>query len=74
MDKSLTTITGLIGSPRTPHIDSFETTEGNGKGLPLAFLSLGTRRIIEDLEAGRVILPSPDEPQRAPRTTPQFDS
>ena len=44
-------------------MNSFETTEGNGKGLPLAFLSLGTRRIIEDLEAGRVILPSPDEPQ-----------
>jgi len=54
------------------HIDSRETTEGNGRGLPLAFLSLGTQRFIEDLEAGHVILPSPDEPQPKPRETPQF--
>ena len=58
--------------PKDVDMNSFETTEGNGKGLPLAFLSLGTRRLIEDLEAGRVILPSPDEPQPAPRVTPRF--
>jgi glycosyltransferase involved in cell wall biosynthesis len=58
--------------PKDVHLDSLETTEGNGKGLPLAVLSLGTRRFIEDLEAGHLILPSPDEPQPEPRVTPQF--
>lgn len=53
-------------------LDSFETTDGNGKGLPLAFLSLGTRRFIEDLEAGHLIFPSPDEPQPEPRVTPEL--
>ena len=28
--------------PKDVPIDVLETTEGNGKGLPLAFLSLGT--------------------------------
>jgi hypothetical protein len=58
--------------PKDARIDSFETTCGNGKGLPLAFLSLGTRRLIEDLNAGCLIVPSSDEPQPEPRCTPQF--
>lgn len=58
--------------PKDVHLDSLETTERNGKGLPPAFLSLGTRRFIEDLEAGRLILPPPDERQPHPRETPQF--
>jgi glycosyltransferase involved in cell wall biosynthesis len=53
-------------------LDSLETTDGDGKGLPLAFLSLGTRRFIEDLDAGHLILPPPDEPQLEPRVTPEF--
>jgi glycosyltransferase involved in cell wall biosynthesis len=58
--------------PKDVPIDSRETTEGNGRGLPLAFLSIGARRFIADLEAGCPILPSSEEPQPAPRATPQF--
>jgi glycosyltransferase involved in cell wall biosynthesis len=58
--------------PKDVPMESLETTEGNGKGLPLAFLSLGTRRFIDDLGADRLILPSPDEPQPEPRVTPRF--
>ena len=58
--------------PKDVPMNSLETTEGNGKGLPLAFLSVGTRRLIEDLEGGRVVLPSPNEPQPVPRVTPRF--
>lgn len=50
-------------------VESRETTEGAGKGLPLAFLSLGTRRFLEDLLAGRLVLPSPDEQQEVPCLT-----
>lgn len=57
--------------PKDIPLDSLETTDGNGKGLPSAFLSLGTRRFIEDLEAGRLLLPSPDEPQPEPKTAPR---
>jgi hypothetical protein len=57
--------------PKDVPMDSLETTEGNGKGLPLAFLSLGTRRLIEDIEAGSLVSPSPDEPQPEPRVTPR---
>ena len=52
-------------------LDSLETTEGGGKGLPLAYLSLGTRNFIQDLQADRIVLPSADEPQREPRGTPR---
>lgn len=52
-------------------LDSLETTEGDGKGLPIAYLSLGTRNFIDDLQNGRIVLPSPDEPQRAPKATPR---
>lgn len=58
--------------PKDIHLDSFETTEGHGKGLPLAFLSLGTRQFIEDLEADRLVSPSPDEQVSEPRETPRF--
>lgn len=57
--------------PKDVPLDSRETTDGNGKGLPSAFLSLGTRRFLEDLEAGRVVLPSLTEPQGEPKTTPR---
>jgi glycosyltransferase involved in cell wall biosynthesis len=59
-------------APKNLNMSSLETTGGKGRGLPLAFLSLGTRRFIEDLDAGHVILPSPDEQQPEPRETPQF--
>ena len=57
--------------PKDVALDSRETTEGNGKGLPLAYLSLCTRNFIRDLEAGCLVLPSADEPQREPRGTPR---
>lgn len=57
--------------PKDVPLDSLETTEGAGKGLPLAYLSLGTRRFIEDLQAGELRLPSATEPLRAPRATPR---
>jgi glycosyltransferase involved in cell wall biosynthesis len=56
-------------APKDVPLDSRETTEGGGKGLPLAYLSLCTRTFIADLEAGRLTLPSPDEPPREPRRT-----
>lgn len=59
--------------PKDVPLDSRETTEGAGKGLPLAYLSLCTRNFIEDLEADRLILPSPDEPLREPRGTPRHE-
>jgi glycosyltransferase involved in cell wall biosynthesis len=55
--------------PKDVPLASTDTTEGAGKGLPLAYLSLCTRRFRDDLAADRVVLPSPDEPQRAPRQT-----
>lgn len=59
--------------PKDVPIDSVETTDGAGKGLPLAFLSLGTRRFIEDLESGRLVLPDPGEPRPDPRVTPRHE-
>lgn len=57
--------------PKDVPLTSTDTTEGAGKGLPLAFLSLGTRRFLEDLWRGSLVLPSPSEPQREPRQTPR---
>jgi len=57
--------------PKDVPLDSRETTDGDGKGLPLAYLSLGTRNFLDDLRAGHLVLPSPDEPAREPRTTPR---
>lgn len=57
--------------PKDVPFDSQETTEGFGKGMPLAFLSLGTRRFLEDLQADRIVLPAPDESQPTPCTTPR---
>lgn len=54
-------------------IDSVDTTEGGGRGLPVAYLSLGARRFIQDLEGGRLVLPSAAEPQSAPRETPRHE-
>jgi glycosyltransferase involved in cell wall biosynthesis len=53
--------------PKDIALESKETTEGNGKGMPLAFLSLGTRRFMQDLEKGQVCLPDPNEPQAIPK-------
>lgn len=55
--------------PKDVPLDSLETTEGQGKGLPLAFLSQGTRLFLEDLRTGRLVMPSPDDPQWEPRAT-----
>jgi glycosyltransferase involved in cell wall biosynthesis len=52
-------------------ITSLQTTEGSGKGLPLAFLSLGTRRFMEDLKSDQLVLPDPDVPQPEPCVTPR---
>ena len=57
--------------PKDVPLDSRDTTEGNGKGLPLAYLSLCTRRFIEDLKADRIVLPSINEPQQEPKETPR---
>jgi glycosyltransferase involved in cell wall biosynthesis len=59
--------------PKEVPLDSTDTTEGNGRGLPLAFLSLGTRRFMEDLEAGQLLLPAADEVQKEPRVTPRHE-
>jgi len=57
--------------PKDVPIDSRETTDGNGKGLPLAFLSLGTRNLLQDLAGGTLVLPAVDEPPRQPQATPR---
>lgn len=57
--------------PKDVPLDSRETTEGDGKGLPTAYLSLGTRNFIDDANAGRIVLPPADEPGREPRLTPR---
>jgi hypothetical protein len=57
--------------PKDVPVGSLETTEGSGKGLPLEFLSLGTRRFLEDLESGQLVLPDPSEPLREPCVTPR---
>jgi glycosyltransferase involved in cell wall biosynthesis len=57
--------------PKDVPLDSLETTEGNGKGLPLAYLSLGTRNFLNDLQSGSLVLPSPGEPQPEPKATPR---
>jgi glycosyltransferase involved in cell wall biosynthesis len=57
--------------PKDVPPDSRETTEGHGKGLPLAYLSLGTRNFLDDLQHGALLLPSVGEPQPEPRATPR---
>ena len=57
--------------PKDVPLDSLETTEGEGKGLPSAYLSLGTRNFIDDLQTGRVVLPALDEPLTSPAATPR---
>lgn len=59
--------------PKDVPLDSLETTEGAGRGLPLAFLSLGTRRFIDDLLASELRLPSATEPLREPKATPRHE-
>lgn len=55
--------------PKDVALESRETTEGAGKGLPQAFLSLGTRTFLEDLARNDVRLPSLDEPDPVPMAT-----
>ena len=59
--------------PKDVPLTSTETTDGNGKGLPLAFLSLGTRRFLDDMRAGTLLLPSMDEPPRMPKETARHE-
>lgn len=59
--------------PKDLPIHSLETTEGNGRGLPSAFLSLGTRRFLEDLATASLLLPDPNESQAEPRITPKHE-
>lgn len=57
--------------PKDVPINSLETTEGNGRGLPLAFLSATTSRFLRDLAADAVVLPDALEPQRRPQVVPR---
>jgi len=59
--------------PKDVPLDSRETTEGEGKGLPTAFLSLGTRTFLDDLARNDVRLPSLDEPDPVPMETPRHE-
>lgn len=49
--------------------ESRETTEGEGRGLPVAFLSAGSRRFLSDFAAGQVRLPDVGQAQPEPRAT-----
>jgi hypothetical protein len=60
--------------PKAIQADSVETTEGAGKGLPLAYLSSTTQRFLEDLARGALRLPDPAEPERTPKTTPRHEA
>jgi hypothetical protein len=57
--------------PKDVPLTSTDTTESGGRGLPLAYLSLGTRRFLEDLSANGLVLPSPHDAQQTPRQTPR---
>jgi hypothetical protein len=59
--------------PKDLPIDSRETTDGNGRGLPSAYLSMTTRRFLADLEAGTLVLPAADAPQPEPCATPRHE-
>jgi glycosyltransferase involved in cell wall biosynthesis len=63
--------------PKDVPIESFETTEGQGRGLPLAYLSLGTRHFLTDLDQKAIQLPSTAEiraPALTPRHTPDLST
>jgi glycosyltransferase involved in cell wall biosynthesis len=55
--------------PKNIPFESKDTTEGDGKGLPLAFLSLGTRNFLNDYDAGTLLLPNPEELMPTPKIT-----
>lgn len=57
--------------PKDVPLESRETTEGEGKGLPLAFLSLGTRTFLDDLGRNDVRVPAVDDPLPVPKETPR---
>lgn len=59
--------------PKDVPLSSLETTEGDGKGLPLAYLSLTTRKFMADFAAGQLVLPLPDEPEMAPSPPPRHE-
>lgn len=59
--------------PKDVPVDSFETTEGHGKGLPLAYLSDCTRRFFLDLEQNQLVMPSLYEPQPEAKQTPRWE-
>lgn len=57
--------------PKDVPMDSKATTEPNGRGLPLAFLSMGTRNFLNDYGAGNLVLPDPLEELPDPAVTQQ---
>lgn len=59
--------------PKDLPADSLLTTDGDGRGLPSAYLSLTTRRFLDDLASGRLVVPGADDPQPSPRVTPRSE-
>lgn len=57
--------------PKDLPLESLESTDGDGRGLPAAYLSLATRNFLGDLQAGQLRVPDANEPQPAPQTTPR---
>lgn len=55
--------------PKNVDVSSKETSEPNGRGLPLAFLSLGARNFLSDYRNRALILPNPDEVVPVPALT-----
>lgn len=53
------------------------STEADGNGLPLAYISIATMRFLDDYRGGRLVLPDPAEPPAEPRCVseqaPRFD-
>jgi glycosyltransferase involved in cell wall biosynthesis len=54
--------------PKIADAASTRTTERDGDGLPLAYISLATERFLDDYRAGRVVLPDASTTARAPRS------
>lgn len=57
--------------PKDVPPDSNATTEPEGRGLPLAFLSMGTSRFLRDYAARSVVLPDINAPLPVPAVTPR---
>jgi glycosyltransferase involved in cell wall biosynthesis len=55
--------------PKGIGADSKETTEGHGRGLPMAFLSIGTENFLRDYREGTLQLPAVSVPRPEPKVT-----